>query len=106
MEASINEDPLRLWVATTFEVRVNVFIFVWSMFPKGGPQSVFKIEVSNALQTRYGPSKYTSLKTTLHNAIPNCKGRRHLKRRALSLQEVELDGCFLILHMVLKTCTI
>ena len=28
------------------------------------------------------------------------------KRRALSLQEVELDGRFLILHIVLETCTI
>jgi hypothetical protein len=28
------------------------------------------------------------------------------KRRALSLQEMELDGWFLILHMVPKTCTI
>ena len=28
------------------------------------------------------------------------------KRRALSLQEVELDGWFLILHIVLETCTI
>ena len=28
------------------------------------------------------------------------------KWRALSLQEVELDGWFLILHIVLKTCTI
>ena len=28
------------------------------------------------------------------------------KRRALSLQEVEFDGWFLILHIVLETCTI
>jgi hypothetical protein len=28
------------------------------------------------------------------------------KRRALSLQEVELDGWFLILHIVLETCAI
>ena len=28
------------------------------------------------------------------------------KRRALSLQEMELDGWFLILHIVLETCTI
>ena len=27
------------------------------------------------------------------------------KRRALSLQEVKLDGRFLILHIVLQTCT-
>ena len=29
-----------------------------------------------------------------------------IKRRALSLQEVELDGRILILHIVLETCTI
>ena len=28
------------------------------------------------------------------------------KRRALSLQEVELDGSFLFLHIVLETCTV
>ena len=27
--------------------------------------------VFNALHTRFGPSKYTSLKTTLQNAAPN-----------------------------------
>ena len=27
------------------------------------------------------------------------------KHRALSLQEVELDGWFLILHIILETCT-
>jgi hypothetical protein len=32
---------------------------------------MFKIEVFNALQMRFGPSKYTSLKITLENAIPN-----------------------------------
>ena len=34
-------------------------------------QSMFKIEVFNALQMRCGPSKYTSLKTTLQIATPN-----------------------------------
>ena len=34
-------------------------------------QPVFKIEVFNALQTLCGPSKCTSLKTTLQNATPN-----------------------------------
>jgi hypothetical protein len=79
---------------------------------------MFKIKVFNALQTRFGPLKYTSLKTTLQNATPNCKWRRHWspqhnppttrinKHRTLSLQEVELDGWFLILHTILKTCTI
>jgi hypothetical protein len=32
--------------------------------------AMFKIEVFNALQMRFGPSKYASLKTTLQNAIP------------------------------------
>jgi hypothetical protein len=44
-----------------------------------GTSSMFKIEVFNALQTRFGPSKYTSLKTTLQNATPNWKRRRHSK---------------------------
>ena len=34
---------------------------------------VFKIEVFNALQMQFGPSKYTSLKKTLQNATPNCE---------------------------------
>ena len=41
--------------------------------------SRFKIRVFNALQTPFGPSKYTSLKTALHNATPNWKWRRYLK---------------------------
>jgi hypothetical protein len=32
---------------------------------------MLKIEVFNALQTQFGPSKYTSLKTTVSNVIPN-----------------------------------
>jgi hypothetical protein len=31
---------------------------------------VFWFEVFNALQTQFGPSKYTSLKTTLQNETP------------------------------------
>ena len=34
---------------------------------------VFRIQVFNALQTRFGPSNHTSLQTTLENTIPNCK---------------------------------
>ena len=33
--------------------------------------TLFEIEVFNALPTRFGPSKYTSLKTTLQNTNPN-----------------------------------
>ena len=33
--------------------------------------SMFKIEVFNALQMRFGPSKYASLKTTPQKATPN-----------------------------------
>ena len=32
--------------------------------------ATFKIEVFNALQIRFGPSKYTSLKTTPQNVTP------------------------------------
>ena len=35
----------------------------------------------------------------------NMPATRTNKRRALSLQEVELDDWFLILHIVLETCT-
>ena len=36
-----------------------------------GLNRMFKIEVFNVLQTRFGASQYTSLKTTLRNATPN-----------------------------------
>ena len=36
----------------------------------------------------------------------NLPATRTNKRRTLSIQEVELDGSFLIHHIVLKTCTI
>ena len=65
------------------------------------------------------PSKYTSLKSTLQNATPKWKNEdvtwsplynlpttRINKRRALSLQEVELHGWLLIFHIVLQTCSI
>jgi hypothetical protein len=42
-------------------------------------KAVFKIEVFNALQMQFGPSKYTSLKIALPNATPNWKWRHHLK---------------------------
>jgi hypothetical protein len=48
----------RLVVHTTVRL---ICLPLW--FPPPGP--VFKIEAFNALQTRFGPSKYTSLKTTL-----------------------------------------
>jgi hypothetical protein len=44
-----------------------------------GSQAVSKIGVFNALQPRFGPSKYTSLKTALPNATPNWKWRHLLK---------------------------
>ena len=40
------------------------------------------------------------------NPLCNLPATRANKRRASSLQEVELDGRFLILHIVLKACTI
>ena len=36
-------------------------------------ETMFKIEVFNALQMQFGHSKYTSLKTTLQSATPNLK---------------------------------
>ena len=70
--------------------------------------SVFKIEVFDALQTRFGPSQYTSLKYSFKSQPQienedvtwspryNLPATRTNKHRALSLQEVELDGWFLI----------
>jgi hypothetical protein len=41
---------------------------------------VYKIEVFNALETQYGPSKYTSFKTTLQNTTgPNLKMKTSLE---------------------------
>ena len=57
-----------------FDTEINIQDLELSMGGavwKGDP--MFKIEVFNALQTRFGPSKYTSLKTTFQNATPNRK---------------------------------
>ena len=35
------------------------------------PHAMFKIEVFNALQTRFGLSKHASFKIALQNATPN-----------------------------------
>jgi hypothetical protein len=37
---------------------------------KVGPDQMFKIEVFNALQMRFGPSKYISLKIALQITTP------------------------------------
>ena len=50
----------------------NLFSDISCMRVGGG--AMFKIEVFNVFQMRFGPSKCTSLKTT-----PNWKWRRHLK---------------------------
>ena len=66
---------------------------------------MFKLKVFNALQTRFGPSKYTSInpfKTQSQIEYEditwtpqyNLPTTRSNKCRALSLQEVELDGSF------------
>ena len=40
---------------------------------------MFEIEVFNALQTRFGPSKYTSLRTTLQKRNPKLKMKTPLE---------------------------
>jgi hypothetical protein len=68
---------------------------------------------------QFGPSKYTSSQNSPSKWNPNLKNEdivwspqynlpatRTNERRALSLQEVQLDGWILILHIVLETCTI
>ena len=70
---------------------------------------VFKIEVNNALQTRFGPSKCNpklKMKTSLEVFNIIYPTTRTNKRWALSLQEVELDGWFLILQIILEMCII
>jgi len=101
------------WITVcTYTNSTGTTICVWS-------HSVFKIEVFNALQTWVGPSKYTSPKTTLQIATPNWKWRRHLEVLNIicpsqeptgvghcHYKKVELNDCFLILHIRLETCTI
>jgi len=65
---------------------------------------VFKIEVLNALQMRFGPSKYTLSKQPFKTQAQienedntgspqqSTHATRTNKRRALSLQEMESDG--------------
>ena len=77
-----------------------------------------KIEVFNALQMWFGPSKHTISKQPFKtkpqieyeditwNPQYNLPATRTNKHRALSPQEVELDGWVLILHIVLRTYTI
>ena len=83
---------------------------------QGVPPLVFEIEFFDTLQTRFGPSKYTSLSKQPFKTQPqienedlarspqyNLHAIRTNKRRALSLQEVESDGWSLILDIVLET---
>ena len=78
---------------------------------------VFKIEVYNAIQSDLAlqniiPLSKQPFKTQprIENEVVTWIPRYHPpatrtnKRWPLSLQEVELDGWFLILHIVLKTC--
>ena len=44
---------------------------LYQLAPSHDSEQVFKIEVFNAHQMWFGPSKYTSLKTTLQNATPS-----------------------------------
>ena len=67
---------------------------------------------------QFSPSEIYLSQTTLQNATPNwiedvtwtpqftLLGTNTNKRRALPIQEVELDGWFSILHIVVETCTI
>ena len=68
-------------------------------------EAVFKIKVLNALQMRFGPSNYTSLTNNHSKRNPESKLKTSLEvlykiylpqEATLPLQEVELDGWFLI----------
>jgi hypothetical protein len=52
---------------------------MWNQSKQQAHQALFKIEVFNAIQTRFGPSKFTSLKTTLQNATPKLKLKMSLE---------------------------
>ena len=82
-------------------------------------ETMFKVEVFNALKTWFGPLKYTSQIKNPFKTQPQIENEdvtwssqyimsttRTNKRWALSLQELEVDGWFLILHIVLETCII
>ena len=94
---------------------------VWgpaTLLQGGRAWPMFKIEVFNALQTRFGlqsiPHSKQPFRTQPHienediTWSPQCNMPTTWtnKHRALSPQEVKLDGWFLIHHIVLKTCTI
>ena len=76
------------------------------------------MEVFNALQTWFGSSKLPLLRQpfktqpqienedVIWNPQYNLPATKINQCKALSLQEVELDGWFLILHIVLEICTI
>jgi hypothetical protein len=64
-------DDLRLLILLGFYFILFSSRFGWACLWDNAWGVVFKIEVFNALQTQFGPSKYTSLNLTLQNATPN-----------------------------------
>ena len=76
----------RTWEAGIEQPKIGPRQLVHPSFPRHtrspftqDPKQCSRLEVFNALQTRFGPSKYnTSLKTTLQNATPNCKMKTSL----------------------------
>ena len=80
---------------------------------------MFKIEVFNAPSNTIWPFKIYLSQNNPSKCNPRLKNEdvtwspqynlpttRTNKRRALSLREVELDGWFLVFHIVLETCSI
>ena len=70
---------------------------------------MFNIEVFDALHTLFGLSKRNpklKMKASFEDLNIKLPASRTNKHKALWLQQVELDGSFFILHIVLETYTI
>ena len=74
----------------------------WSLRCPSNMTWLFKTNLSQNNPSQRNPK--LEMKTSLE--VLNMPITRINKCRALSLQEVELDGWFLILHIILKTCIV
>ena len=107
--------PTQNWETMALQILTIVDLFYFMMC--GDQCSRLKLSLpfkcDLALQnipfSQNNPSKRNpklKMKTSLEVLDLICPPTRTNKRMALSLQEVELDGCFVTLQIVLKTCTI
>ena len=76
----------------------------WSLQCPSNATWLFKIYLSQNNPSKCNPKLKMKMSLTVLNRIS--PPQEPTKHRALSLQEVELDGWFSILHIILETCTI